>query len=246
MKNQYYGDVNDYRKYGLLRTLKRETDLRLGVCWMLTKDDERPDGGKVSYLDSPVRYRDFDPPLFDHLVDSVSTRGRRNVAEIERAELLPGAWFHQELLMDDAAEREAYFERLHARSTHTDLLFFDPDNGIEVKSTSYGRKNSSKFLYWREVEAAYSNGASVLFYQHFRREPRDAMVRRLANECARLTGAASVSAFRTSHVVFLLLAQDRHAQALRHAGNAVAAAWDPELNFEVIDVSQAGRTDARK
>ena len=50
MKNQYYGDINDYRKYGLLRSLTRDTGLHLGVCWMLTSDDERSDGEKVGYL----------------------------------------------------------------------------------------------------------------------------------------------------------------------------------------------------
>jgi len=35
MKHQYFGDVSDYRKYGLLRGIQRHTNLRLGVCWML-------------------------------------------------------------------------------------------------------------------------------------------------------------------------------------------------------------------
>ena len=41
MKNQYFGDVNDYRKYGLLRVLQREANLRCVVAWMLTPDDGR-------------------------------------------------------------------------------------------------------------------------------------------------------------------------------------------------------------
>ena len=46
MKNQYLGDENDYLKYGLLRVISRESKLSIGVCWMLTADDDRPDGGK--------------------------------------------------------------------------------------------------------------------------------------------------------------------------------------------------------
>ena len=39
MKNQYFGDVNDYRKYGLLRALQGEGSLSTLVAWMLTPDD---------------------------------------------------------------------------------------------------------------------------------------------------------------------------------------------------------------
>ena len=40
MKNQYFGDVNDYRKYGLLRLLAH-AGLKIGVCWMLTEDGRK-------------------------------------------------------------------------------------------------------------------------------------------------------------------------------------------------------------
>ena len=54
MKNQYFGDINDYQKYGLLRTISRDTGLRLAVCWMLTPDDGRSDGKKTGYVDRPM------------------------------------------------------------------------------------------------------------------------------------------------------------------------------------------------
>jgi hypothetical protein len=44
MKDQYFGDINDFRKYGLLRLLCVSDRLRLGVCWMLTDTDSRTDG----------------------------------------------------------------------------------------------------------------------------------------------------------------------------------------------------------
>jgi hypothetical protein len=45
MKNQYFGDINDYHKYGLLRQLGKGGQLTTAVCWMLTPDDGRSDGG---------------------------------------------------------------------------------------------------------------------------------------------------------------------------------------------------------
>ena len=44
MKDQYFGDVNDYLKYGLLRALQSQGDLKLLVAWMLTPNDARSDG----------------------------------------------------------------------------------------------------------------------------------------------------------------------------------------------------------
>jgi len=31
MKDQYFGDINDYRKYGLLRAIVRSSELRIMV-----------------------------------------------------------------------------------------------------------------------------------------------------------------------------------------------------------------------
>jgi hypothetical protein len=56
LKNQYFGDVNDYRKYGLLRALSSVTGLPVGVCWLLTMDDGRSDGEFRRYLEEPVRF----------------------------------------------------------------------------------------------------------------------------------------------------------------------------------------------
>ena len=67
MKDQYFGDVNDFRKYALLRSLVIPDGLRLGVCWMLTESDGKPDGNFLAYLFKPKTYRNIDPELFDWL-----------------------------------------------------------------------------------------------------------------------------------------------------------------------------------
>jgi hypothetical protein len=54
MKNQYFGDINDYRKYGLLRLLSGRGQIRTAVCWMLTADNGSSDGSRIDYLRSPL------------------------------------------------------------------------------------------------------------------------------------------------------------------------------------------------
>ena len=40
MKNQYFGDINDYRKHGILRALSNGGEVKTAVCWMLSPEDE--------------------------------------------------------------------------------------------------------------------------------------------------------------------------------------------------------------
>lgn len=50
MKNQYFGDRNDYFKYDLLIFLADQLAAKkLSVIWMRTDDDETQDGQKISY-----------------------------------------------------------------------------------------------------------------------------------------------------------------------------------------------------
>ena len=57
MKNQYFGDIHDYRKYGLLRAIIEGGELKLLVAWMLTPDDEGADGNIIGYLNDPDPWR---------------------------------------------------------------------------------------------------------------------------------------------------------------------------------------------
>ena len=68
MKVQYFGDVNDYRKFTLLRALAEVGQFKIGVCWMLTEADNSGYGDKRSYQRQPEKWRAFDPPLYDALV----------------------------------------------------------------------------------------------------------------------------------------------------------------------------------
>ena len=51
MKNQYFGDGNDYFKYDLLIFLAEELSgiKKLSIVWMLTEDDGSKDGGSGDY-----------------------------------------------------------------------------------------------------------------------------------------------------------------------------------------------------
>jgi hypothetical protein len=227
MKDQYFGDVNDFRKYSLLLSLSGGGALRTGVCWMLTPPDGRSDGSALFYLLQPERYRHLAPDLFDLMHRAVLVEQDRRVARFECASLLPNAVFHSQLLGDARDARTAYFATAARLFRDAEWVFFDPDNGLEVTSVAIGRKNSSKFLYWQEVEATFHGGKSVLVYQHFPRTPRDNYIRGLCSAMFARIGAARVLSFRTPHVVFLLVPQARHAGHFLEQAARITSAWPP-------------------
>jgi len=230
MKDQYFGDINDYRKYGLLRCLLERTGLALGVCWLLTADDGRRDGELREYLHKQ-RWGRYDPELYDALRQLLKDGTERTVVHAETWRLLPGATYHHRLLTHGGAERRAYFVEGFARLQECPLIFFDADNGLEVPSVGYGTKKSVKYLYWREVEEAYELGHSVVIYQHFRREPRDAFVAATTRTLRDRLAAPWVGAFRTAHAVFLMAIRQEHAEKIQTVGELVEARWTGQIRF---------------
>jgi hypothetical protein len=228
MKDQYVGDVNDFRKYGLLRLLTRDNHMALSVCWMLTPNDGRTDGKFIEYLDKPDKWRGFDPELFDALQPVVAGK-TRNVQAIEEAGILHGARFFSSVIPDGAPGRDAWFKGYWSHAAGTDLVFFDPDNGLEVKSVKRGNKNSSKFLYWSEVKKTADQGHSVLVYQHFPRAKRDLFISDKASELGHRCGVAEIVAFRTANVLFLLAAKEPHWDALVEGAEDVGRRWEEQI-----------------
>lgn len=229
MKNQYVGDINDYRKYGLLRVLSGDGEISSGVCWMLTPSDGRTDGQFLRYLDQPARWRSYDPDLFDHLYRCVRVNNQRDVRLVEASGVLSNTRFFSRMLGDDVRGRRDYFSGMLERFRGIDLVFFDPDNGFEVPSKPMGRKDSGKYLSWRELSTVYSSGHSVLIYQHFVRENRENFIERIVARIRAETNAAAIYSFRTSNVVFFLGSQAQHADHFSRQVERIPSIWGQQI-----------------
>lgn len=229
MKNQYVGDINDFRKYGLIRALQAAGELTFSVGWMLTPDDGSTDGGLRRYLREPGRWQHYDAALFDHLAGVLASSAQPAVEMIETSGLLPRARFFSDLVPDDRSARIDWGDRMVLESSGADLVFLDPDNGLEIPSKPIGRKGSRKYAAWRDVEQLWEGGSSLLIYQHFCREPRDVFTLRRAADLRRHTGARFVEAFRTPHVLFLLAAQSRHRAVFEDAIARHVPRWEEQV-----------------
>ena len=188
MKNQYFGDVNDYGKYGLLRALSRH--LTVAVIWMLTPDDGSNDGKKTQYLKKGL-IGDHDPELFEWLTRWYRSGASRDVGLIEGSGLLPNCRFFREIVPDDSSSRAAWAVRAREFARDTDVVFFDPDNGLPVSSTRPGTRGWSKYVAPAEVKSAYDDGHSVLIYQHTARVTRPTFIQAKLRELHDLLGYRS-------------------------------------------------------
>lgn len=225
VKHQYVGDINDYRKYALLRALSAGGLNRIGVCWMLTPSDGSMDGNQLSYLAKPEQHRHFDPTLFDILAHTATEPDRRRLQTIEDSGAIAGAVYFNDMLPDDAAGRKAYMDACVSALDDAELVFFDPDNGLEV-SLPKGRKNSSKYLYLDEVAAFYGMRKSLLIYQHFPRIERTAFLASRAEQLRAAAPGSAIWAFATAHVVFFLLVHPESPARVAIAAMEASDRWD--------------------
>lgn len=181
MKEQYVGDVNDYRKYALLRHFAIQGGLRIGVCWMLTL----PDNGNLRrYLTDATKWRGYDCQLFDQLNRIIEQKLPSRLQAIEDGGTIPNARFFNAILTDKS-DRRKYFADALAALGAAELLFFDPDNGIAPNANPKKASGSSKFITLDEIAGAYASSRSVLIYQHFPRVKRNLSSSRSAAETSR-------------------------------------------------------------
>lgn len=75
MQNRYTGDIGDFGKYGLLKSIsspENRQNLSLGVVWCLVpEEEENEDGNDTKYLDGREEFNQCDPELYKALREIV-------------------------------------------------------------------------------------------------------------------------------------------------------------------------------
>lgn len=192
---------------------------------MLTDDDVSSDGNLVRYLDQPSDSEPLDHELFHKLRHLVHTFRDRTIARIQQECVLPRTQFVEDLIPDQLRVRQEIFQDGMARLSACQLVFFDPDNGLEVKSKPKGRKNSNKFLYLDEVKQAFNAGHSLLIYQHFPRIERTTYIASRVAQLRAETRCETIFSFSSGFVCFFLVAQPSHQPDLSRGIEKVKVRW---------------------
>ena len=242
MQNHYVGDIGDYLKLSILRALSPR--YRLGVAWWLFPDEAHTgDGRHVGYLNRPDQWRHFDPELFDALRRVVSS-GRRNVRALQASHLIPGATYADDLIPNSGpiaqrlSARRAWLAGVERTLEGANILFLDPDNGLEPAGFRPTALKSGKSIMLSELRELARPGRCLIVYHHQSRRSGGHYAE--MEHCAarlRASGFATIDALRarpySPRLYFLLDAPTD----IRHRAEAIEQHWEglvtwhPELGF---------------
>ena len=173
MQNRYVADIGDFGKYGLLKYVA-SSKLKLGVHWCLVPDEKHNDDGRyISYLKRPKKYEFIDAELFQQLQGIIRNWERsnhnensRNIKIVERKIFRDSNILFYSKELSDKNLREQYLKESMIKMNNCDMVFFDPDNGIEIKSVGKKSKKAFKYVYIDELKRCYDSGKSLIVYQH--------------------------------------------------------------------------------
>lgn len=171
MQDRYAGDIGDYGKFAMLRAMEAH-GLKLGINWYRTETAlfEIHEDGKYRI---PVSYEKCDPQLATALNSIFDSAEDRSVRKLEQAGLLKCKLFVHDLVPRDIQLRTGWHCQALSYLKNCDLVFLDPDNGLNVKSVKAGSQKSPKYVWMKEIVDYVAAGKSVIFYNHRPRKKAD-------------------------------------------------------------------------
>jgi hypothetical protein len=184
MRHNFVNDIGDYAKYALLRALcaSSHPPLRLGVIWYLTEHAEHNGDGRRRPHLSQDGWEQVDPELLTQMraiESSLRSADDLHLNLIENSAILPAdtKYFSKPLpdilgsTMQRTARRVEWFVAARQAVADCNLVFLDPDNGLEVKSAGPGSRLAGKYVTVSEVAELLVGGRLVILYQHCDRSP---------------------------------------------------------------------------
>lgn len=232
MQDKYVGDIGDFGKYGLLNEIfcQARRKIRLGINWYYVTRNEtaNSDGHHIAYLkysrDKNRGFRECFPDLYDKLITIVREK-RRCIANIESNRVLPtGTLFYSKPIPFSGASaeertalRQAWFRESQSKLDQAEIIFLDPDNGIQLNRRKKGESNAVKYVFTDEIEAYFRSGKSLIIYNHRDRRPRQEYNRKILinQKLVSHPNDLQVIRFKRASVRdFIFLIQERHRDLL--------------------------------
>ena len=224
MQNRYTGDIGDFSKLGLLRAL-RAAGLSIGLNWYLTPDESHnSDGRHVGYL-AKDEFRACDPELWLELKAIVES-GHREARYLENERILKATFFSE--CLDFAgkakpernAQRGEWYRKSLTAMAGADVVCVDPDNGLVVPSAA-GRPKENKYVLPDELAGYYSQGSSVVYYQHKARRKDEFYIRQhdelVRGGCFPNATGLALKFATTSQRYYLFIIQPQHVAPIEQA-----------------------------
>jgi len=159
MQNKYVGDIGDFGKFALLRNVIGD-NFKLGINWYLIPNDELPGGKIINFFDNN-RFNGYDDELKEILKKIVEQK-KRNIKELENADIFnKNTIYCNDILEYGMYEnfisgnlinkyrkdnRNIWHKNALKMLIGCDIVFLDPDNGINANNKTLYRKNGNKYI----------------------------------------------------------------------------------------------------
>jgi len=187
MRDEYVGDVGDFGKYMLLNKLGKlgNGKIKIGVNWYYnTKPEEQTsDGRYINYLNPSYRnadqYKTCSQTIYEQL-RAIVDKEKRKISEIEDRQILfDGTIFYSKPLpwefnspSEKKKKREDWFNDSLEKLEAANIVFLDPDNGIQTPNVRKTQAKAVKYVFSDEFERYYNGKKTVIIYNHRDRTPQ--------------------------------------------------------------------------
>jgi len=186
MQDRYAGDVGDFGKFSLLRSLFDRASDSLGVVWYLFPDESNNNDGKFTNYIEKQEFLSCDSDLISKLISVLN--GERSVHALETNNILKSNTiyfsekldFHIKYPTQKKSDKETRLSKRHewlknaAQAVYPcNILFLDPDNGLEIESCKkMNLMKSGKYVYYSEIKELSVGKHACVIYHHLNRNKK--------------------------------------------------------------------------
>ena len=204
MKNQWFGDMYDFRKYGLLEFLSCYYE-HIVVSWMLTPDDSiyGIDIPKSPSILSNIKSLILQHRNIQYAIDYFKAKDEDKFIFWEE-NLKPTTFY------ESRKQWNAELSKMEKLYNKKSLYFFDADNGLSPTDCDKDEEKESKYIYQKEFQSKYEKGADILLYQHRQRSQSfKTMHQKVSEKLDKIQGPKKCICIKaTGNVAFFLLCHD--------------------------------------
>lgn len=269
MQNHYVGDIGDFGKYGLLKFISSETKLKLGINWYLNDGEKNKDGKFYDYLidnacynrllefggetnyklknieikdDYSKRMKICDEELYyqlrDIIVEWIKDNDTRKVQEIKNRQILGNRTDYYEDFID-TNNRKTWCEKGLKKLSNSEIVFFDPDNGLIINEEGNNNIKTPKHIYSDEIIPYFQRGQSLIIYQHATREKGVNFDDQLKRKALKLKEILSIDAIfiirykrRIARAYFII--PSKHPEISECVSDFMKTKWGQEEHFVLV------------
>lgn len=182
MQDRYVGDIGDFGKFHMLRSLFNNSNYNLKQIWYLYPDENHNSDGM--YIDYFEKIKDCDTKLEESLKKLL--KGKRSVKALEKEKLLNNCHYFSKCINENGKDnlefRKSWFNEVLTFSKDSDFIFVDPDNGIATKvdkikkdieflgfDTFSKKTKAGKYIFFDEIDSLYNTTKCLVVYHHLNR-----------------------------------------------------------------------------